>query len=110
MTHLRSSIRKSFKTSSLLSSTRVRSSQNIVKEGLTRKMSQYKELEGSIGEPNLMSVQRDLAVQCAPAHCVLLAGRVKVIGHNESGLAVEKIRECWGLVSILRNSIFSTNA
>ena len=38
-----------------------------------------------------MSVQRDLAAQCARAHCVLLAGRIKVIRHNESGLAVEKM-------------------
>jgi len=55
-------------------------------------MSQYRDLEGSIGEPNLMSAQRDLAVQCAREHCVLLAVRVKVIRHNESGLDVEKIQ------------------
>ena len=89
--HLRSFIRRSFKTSELLNLTRVRSSQNLVKEGLTREMSQERDL-GSIGEPNPMSVPRDLAAQCARAHCVLLAGRVKVIRHNELGLAVEKIR------------------
>src|SRR5438309_8858275 len=68
--------------------------QNIVKEGLTRKVFWNRDLAGSDCRPGLeVSAALTLRCECARVHCALSTARVKVIRHMEGEWGCGKCEE-----------------
>ena len=67
-------------------------SQNIVKEGVTRKIFQNKDLAGKVVDPKTGSYRRTiLRCKCARFHCAVLISRVKVGCHKECDFRCGKV-------------------